>query len=162
MYVLYKAVPSGFKMGSNNSWKIFALPSKFMRVPLLYKHIKCNGPYFFLFGWWSSPQLDQQKKCSPCRKTMACENHTSPLLVHSCVYVLECHGGRFYIGVSQNLSHRFAQHFNRRGSQMTRTYRPLRVVEVIFGGDYEIEKKTVFNIGNSGEVGAKYISEILD
>ena len=25
---------------------------------------------------------------------------------------------------------------------MTRTYRPLRMVEVIFGGDYEIEKKT--------------------
>ena len=25
---------------------------------------------------------------------------------------------------------------------MTRTYRPLRVVEVIYGGDYQIEKKT--------------------
>ena len=73
---------------------------------------------------------------------MACENYTAPLLVHSCVYVLECHGGRYYVGVSQNLSHRFAQHFSRRGSQMTRTYRPIRVVEVIYGGDYQVEKKT--------------------
>ena len=73
---------------------------------------------------------------------MACENYTAPLLVHSCVYVLECHGGRYYVGVSQNLSHRFAQHFSRRGSQMTRTYRPIRVEKVIYGGDYQIEKKT--------------------
>ena len=73
---------------------------------------------------------------------MACENYTAPLLVHSCVYVLECYGGRYYVGVSQNLSHRFAQHFSRRGSQMTRKYRPVRVVEVIYGGDYQVEKKT--------------------
>ena len=73
---------------------------------------------------------------------MACENYTAPLLVHSCVYVLECHGGRYYVGVSQNLSHRFAQHFSRRGSQMTRTYRPVRVEKVIYGGDYQVEKKT--------------------
>ena len=87
---------------------------------------------------------------------MACENYSAPLLVHSCVYVLECHGGRYYVGVSQNLSHRFAQHFSRRGSQMTRTYRPLRVEKVIYGGDYQIEKKTTleyvqkygFNMGD--------------
>jgi hypothetical protein len=30
---------------------------------------------------------------------------------HECFYVLECHGGRYYVGVSQNLPHRFAQHF---------------------------------------------------
>ena len=72
---------------------------------------------------------------------MSSEDHTTPLLVHSSLYVLELVGGRFYIGISMNLSHRLAQHFSKRGSQVTRMYPPVRVAEVIYHANLKVERE---------------------
>ena len=72
---------------------------------------------------------------------MSSEDHTLPLLVHSSLYVLELVGGRYYIGISMNLSHRLAQHFSNRGSQFTRTYEPVRVAEVIYKANLNTERQ---------------------
>ena len=49
------------------------------------------------------------------------------------VYTLELEGGRYYIGYTEDLCCRIGQHFLRRGSLFTRTYKPLRVVSVVEG-----------------------------
>ena len=70
------------------------------------------------------------------------EHHTDPILIHYSCYVLRCQGDRFYIGVTHNLSHRFAQHFQSRGSQFMRAYKPISIEEVIFHGNQAVEKST--------------------
>ena len=72
---------------------------------------------------------------------MSSEDHTLPLLVHSSLYVIELVGGRYYIGISMNLSHRLAQHYSKRGSQFTRTYKPVRVAEVIYKANLGTERE---------------------
>ena len=69
-------------------------------------------------------------------------DHTDPILIHCSCYVLRCHGDRFYIGITHNLSQRFAQHFQSRGSQFTRAYKPISVEEVTFAGNQAVEKST--------------------
>ena len=64
-----------------------------------------------------------------------------PLLILSAVYVLELEGGRIYVGQSLNLSGRLSQHWSRRGSQMTKSYRPHRVLEVHFDAGRDVERE---------------------
>ena len=70
------------------------------------------------------------------------EDYTAPLLIYSCVYVLLLEGDRYYVGVTQNLSMRLAQHYQSRGSQATRAYPPIDVEKVIFGGGQKCERET--------------------
>ena len=57
------------------------------------------------------------------------------------VYVLELAHGRWYVGASleRNFARRTSAHFSGTGAVWTRVYRPLRVVEVVKGGDYIVE-----------------------
>lgn len=48
----------------------------------------------------------------------------------SFVYVLRLMGNRYYIGKSKNIINRLITHFNGRGSQWTRLYQPVEVIEV--------------------------------
>ena len=62
-----------------------------------------------------------------------------PLSLFGACYVLELAGGRVYIGWSRNLSNRLSEHWAGSGSIMTRTYPPVRVLQVIFPADYTVE-----------------------
>jgi predicted GIY-YIG superfamily endonuclease len=81
--------------------------------------------------------------------------------IYSLVYVLELEGGHYYIGISTNLNLRLYQHFNGGGSIFTRTYKPIRVVEVVIG-DYDTENSKTeeyINIYGKGKVsGGKYVN----
>ena len=55
-----------------------------------------------------------------------------PLSLFGACYVLELAGGRVYIGWSRNLSNRLSEHWAGSGSIMTRTYPPVRVLQVVF------------------------------
>lgn len=46
------------------------------------------------------------------------------------VYVLELEGGMFYVGWTVNLDRRIKQHFEGNGSEWTKKYRPIKVIEV--------------------------------
>ena len=62
-----------------------------------------------------------------------------PLSLFGACYVLELAGGRIYIGWSRNLSNRLSEHWAGSGSIMTRTYPPVRVLQVVFPADYTVE-----------------------
>lgn len=47
------------------------------------------------------------------------------------IYILELEGGRYYIGKTTNPSTRIANHCNSSGSEWTKRYNPVRVVEMI-------------------------------
>ena len=50
------------------------------------------------------------------------------------VYTLELEGGRYYVGYSDDVPRRIAEHFLARGSGWTRTHAPVRVLDVVPGG----------------------------
>lgn len=58
------------------------------------------------------------------------------------IYVLQCEKNRYYIGKTDRpLLDRIEEHFNRNGSQWTRKYRPIKVVEQIPNADEFDEDK---------------------
>ena len=57
------------------------------------------------------------------------------------VYTLELEGGKYYVGFTEDVPRRIAEHWLQRGSLWTRTHRPVRVLEVVPGGtDLEAAK----------------------
>jgi predicted GIY-YIG superfamily endonuclease len=50
------------------------------------------------------------------------------------VYTLELEGGNYYIGFTDDLPRRIAEHWLGRGSMWTRTHAPVRVLDVVPGG----------------------------
>lgn len=47
------------------------------------------------------------------------------------IYVLQCEGGRYYVGKSDNVINRYQQHVNGSGSAWTRKYKPITLVKTI-------------------------------
>lgn len=46
------------------------------------------------------------------------------------IYVIECEGGKRYVGKSNNAVERFEQHKSGRGSEWTKKYKPLKLIEI--------------------------------
>ena len=44
------------------------------------------------------------------------------------LYLLECKGGSFYAGITNNLAARFQVHLQGRGAKYTRAYPPIRIL----------------------------------
>ena len=59
------------------------------------------------------------------------------------VYVLGLTAGRIYVGYSDDLCCRIAQHFAGRGAVWTRRYKPLTVMEVVEGDKAMEDAKTI-------------------
>lgn len=63
------------------------------------------------------------------------ETHLSDLYVQTMntvtVYVLECEGGHYYVGKSNNVQKRIQQHFNSNGSEWTKRHKPIKVLRLI-------------------------------
>jgi predicted GIY-YIG superfamily endonuclease len=58
------------------------------------------------------------------------------------IYVLQCENNRYYIGKTDRpLETRVEEHFNRCGSEWTRKYRPIKVVEIKQNADEFDEDK---------------------
>ena len=45
----------------------------------------------------------------------------------TCVYILKCKGGKYYIGRSNNMNARIDKHFNSYASEWTRKYKPIEI-----------------------------------
>jgi predicted GIY-YIG superfamily endonuclease len=58
------------------------------------------------------------------------------------VYVLQCEKNRYYVGKSDRpIETRISEHFANNGSEFTRLYKPIRVVEVVSNADVLDEDK---------------------
>ena len=44
------------------------------------------------------------------------------------LYLLECHGGSYYTGITTDLARRFAEHQAGTGGHYTRAHRPIRII----------------------------------
>ena len=51
------------------------------------------------------------------------------LLERTTIYVLECEGGKYYIGMTKHRRRRFRQHFESSGSAWTRKYPPQKILQ---------------------------------
>ena len=59
------------------------------------------------------------------------------------IYVLQLQQGKYYIGKTNNPQFRLESHFNSNGSEWTRIYKPIRVIELRPGcDDYDEDKIT--------------------
>lgn len=52
-----------------------------------------------------------------------------------CLYLLECTGGSYYAGITNNLSARFLAHQQGKGARYTRAFPPLRILASKFYPD---------------------------
>ena len=60
------------------------------------------------------------------------------------IYALQLDGGKFYIGKTDNPQFRLESHFNSNGSEWTRMYKPLKVLELKSNcDDYDEDKITI-------------------
>ena len=66
------------------------------------------------------------------------------------VYVLELEGNHWYVGFSDDLCTRIAQHFLHRGSVWTQLHRPLRVHSIIEGGPEMENPVTIATMAERG------------
>jgi hypothetical protein len=60
------------------------------------------------------------------------------------IYILELENKKYYIGKTNNINFRLDQHFNSSGSQWTKKYKPIKVLEVIPNcDDFDEDKYTL-------------------
>ena len=59
------------------------------------------------------------------------------------VYTLELEGGHYYVGYSDDVPRRIAEHFLGRGAQWTRIHPPVKVLEVVAGNKELENAKTI-------------------
>ena len=52
----------------------------------------------------------------------------APVVVGWCLYLLECHTGSFYAGITNDLPARFEAHRSGRGAKYTRANPPVRIL----------------------------------
>ena len=82
------------------------------------------------------------------------------------IYVLELVNGKYYVGKTQNPQLRLDSHFTANGSEWTRLYKPVRIVEIIPNCDgYDEDKYTriyMDKYGISNVRGGSYVATQLD
>ena len=59
------------------------------------------------------------------------------------LYVLELEHGKFYVGVTQNLNIRYYQHYSGFGAKWTRLHKPVRILQVMPGGEAKEREVTL-------------------
>ena len=66
------------------------------------------------------------------------------------IYVLECEGGKYYIGKTNNPEFRIENHFEGHGSEWTKHYKPIKILEIIPGDDFDEDKYTKIYMSKYG------------
>ena len=62
-------------------------------------------------------------------------------LTNKLVYHIQLTSGKHYIGITDNLNKRWAQHLSNKGSKWTKIYKPEKIVDVWSEGTDELENK---------------------
>ena len=59
------------------------------------------------------------------------------------IYVLQLLENKYYIGKTNNPNFRLEQHFNSEGSEWTKKYKPIKLLELVKGDNYDEDKYTL-------------------
>jgi hypothetical protein len=82
------------------------------------------------------------------------------------IYILELEKGKYYIGKTNNVQFRLENHFNSNGSEWTKLYKPIKVLELISNcDDYDEDKYTriyMDKYGINNVRGGSFVSIKLD
>jgi hypothetical protein len=81
------------------------------------------------------------------------------------IYTLKLNRGKYYVGKTSNPHFRIESHFNSDGSRWTKIYKPLKLLELIQGDDYDEDKYTKMYMDKYGidnVRGGSYTSVNLD
>lgn len=87
------------------------------------------------------------------------------------IYVLQLENGKYYVGKTNNPDFRLKTHFDSNGSEWTKLYKPLKVLEIIPNcDDYDEDKITrkymdkygIFNVRGGSFVSVKLDKSIID
>ena len=81
------------------------------------------------------------------------------------IYTLKLNRGKYYVGKTSNPHFRIESHFNSDGSCWTKIYKPLKLLELIQGDDYDEDKYTKMYMDKYGidnVRGGSYTSVNLD
>ena len=81
------------------------------------------------------------------------------------IYILKLNQGKYYVGKTSNPHFRIESHFNSDGSCWTKLYKPLKLLELIQGDDYDEDKYTIMYMDKYGidnVRGGSYTSVKLD
>lgn len=64
------------------------------------------------------------------------------------IYILELENNKYYVGKTNNINFRLEEHFSNNGSQWTKTYKPLRIKNILPNCDDFDEDKYVLKMMN--------------
>ena len=82
------------------------------------------------------------------------------------IYILELENKKYYVGKTANPNYRLEQHFNNSGSQWTKKYKPIKILELIPNcDDYDEDKYTrmyMDKYGINNVRGGAFCEEILE
>jgi|TARA_Y100000389_G_scaffold133164_1_gene130639 hypothetical protein len=81
------------------------------------------------------------------------------------IYVLKLQNAKYYVGKTLNPYFRIETHFNSEGSEWTKLYKPVKILEIIKGDDYDEDKYTKIYMDKYGidnVRGGSYTSIKLD
>jgi cellular nucleic acid-binding protein len=83
-----------------------------------------------------------------------------------CIYVIQLEKGKYYIGKTNNPQFRLESHFNSNGSEWTKIYKPLNIIEIKYNcDDYDEDKITrqyMDKYGIDNVRGGSFVSVKLD
>ncbi len=81
------------------------------------------------------------------------------------IYVLKLQNGKYYVGKASNPYFRIESHFNSEGSEWTKIHKPVKLLQLIEGDDYDEDKYTKIymdKFGIDNVRGGSYTSIKLD
>ena len=81
------------------------------------------------------------------------------------IYILKLQNDKYYIGKTSNPYFRIESHFNSEGSEWTKIHKPIKLLELIKGDDYDEDKYTKIYMDKYGidnVRGGTYTSVKLD
>lgn len=77
------------------------------------------------------------------------------------IYILRLEGGRYYVGKSDDVLHRYQQHINGHGSAWTRKYSPVSLEKIIPGAspfdEDKVTKEYMYKYGIDKVRGGSYV-----
>lgn len=66
------------------------------------------------------------------------------------IYILKCQDNKYYVGRTKNIEKRIIQHFTLDGSNWTKKYKPIEIINQYDGDEFDEEKYTLLTMDKYG------------